>query len=411
MTRSNPFFAASVHPLENELLLVCTRVWQEVDVSRLSRILNKSGIDWDYVLETARRQRVLPLVAQTLRKHGADHIPESKMQRFDQLFRSYAARSLQLTATLTTLLAKFESEGVIAVSFKGPLLGQELYGDVTLRQFDDLDIVVSPQDVFRVKAFLEEQGFHTSFQIHRSLEKLVLETEYSLTCYNAAVGVSADLHWKLLGRYLGGRFDLTTVGETRWIELEGRPVRGLSKDATLIYLCAHGAKHVWPYLESVYAVARLVQLYPDIDWRRVHETAQRLGCLRMLHLGLKLADELFDIHPSPLKPCTFEDDPTTIQLAEKIIPSLFNKLDDGTGSDFSIFHFRVRDRLADTLRYALRLIFRPSRVDWRRFSRGGANFVAPYLLRPLRLVVNCRAAKIAAGMDHSRQGHRKLRDR
>ncbi len=145
-------------------MLVCTRVWQEVDVSRLGHILSQGDIDWDYVVVAARRQGVLPLVAQALRKHGAGQIPESKMKRFDELFRSNAVQALRLTAALAGLLKQFESEGIAAVSFKGPLLGQELYGDVTLRQFDDLDIIVTPQDLFRAITLFEHHGFHLPSQ-------------------------------------------------------------------------------------------------------------------------------------------------------------------------------------------------------------------------------------------------------
>ncbi len=190
-----------------------------------------------------------------------------------------------------------------------------------------------------------------------------------------------DLHWKLLGRYLGKRFDLETAGEMTWVELEGRPVRGFSAETTLIYLCAHGAKHLWPQLESVYAVARLVQLHRKMDWRWVDQTARRLGCRRMLHLGLYLAGELFGVYPPATKKGAFEADAVTIRLAEKIIPSLFDEPNifqpNGIHPDFSSFHFRVRDRFADAMRHLLRLVFTPSKEDWHRFSLGGPGFGCP----------------------------------
>jgi len=40
------------------------------------------------------------------------------------------------------ILRLFRSEGIVALPYKGPVLAAQAYGDVLLRQFDDVDIIV-----------------------------------------------------------------------------------------------------------------------------------------------------------------------------------------------------------------------------------------------------------------------------
>ena len=68
--------------------------------------------------------------------------------------RTNSTRNLVLTAELLRLFNLFDQAEIPAISFKGPVLTQLLYGDFSLREFSDLDIVVREADVSKAEDIL-----------------------------------------------------------------------------------------------------------------------------------------------------------------------------------------------------------------------------------------------------------------
>ncbi len=74
-------------------------------------------------------------------------------------FQRVSALNILLTHELQKLLALFADNDVRAVPYKGPALALQLYGNVALRQFSDLDILVHPRDVLRARDLLLAEGY------------------------------------------------------------------------------------------------------------------------------------------------------------------------------------------------------------------------------------------------------------
>ncbi|MCK4389505.1 MAG: nucleotidyltransferase family protein [Desulfobacterales bacterium] len=58
------------------------------------------------------------------------------------------------TEKLLNLPNLFEAHGIPALPFKGPVLAQTVYGDLSRRQFVDLDILVQRRNVLKAKDLL-----------------------------------------------------------------------------------------------------------------------------------------------------------------------------------------------------------------------------------------------------------------
>ena len=95
---------------------------------------------------------------------------------FDALrtrYRDNARKTLWFTRELFRILGHLESAGIKTLAYKGPVLAKTLYGDVTERQYSDLDILIRPEDVPRAKAALLALG-HTCGPESASEEELSL---------------------------------------------------------------------------------------------------------------------------------------------------------------------------------------------------------------------------------------------
>ncbi|GAG91885.1 unnamed protein product, partial [marine sediment metagenome] len=84
----------------------------------------------------------MPLLYQSLKKTCPEAVPDDTLEQLRAYFLTNAKRNLFLTGKLLRLLELLKDNGILAVPFKGPVLAESVYGDLSLRQFADLDILV-----------------------------------------------------------------------------------------------------------------------------------------------------------------------------------------------------------------------------------------------------------------------------
>ena len=138
-----------------ELLLACARL--DADrAARVAAIAAAREVDWDALVRLARPHGMLPLVADALGEAGV--APPAVRAALERALRDNLRRNVFLTAELFKLLALLEARGVPAVPYKGPALAALLYGNVGLRQFGDLDVLVRARDLGRAKELLLASG-------------------------------------------------------------------------------------------------------------------------------------------------------------------------------------------------------------------------------------------------------------
>ena len=61
----------------------------------------------------------------------------------------------------------FEKYDIQALAFKGPTLAQNAYGDITLRQFGDLDILIRKKDRSRMVSILLNEQYIPEINLKR----------------------------------------------------------------------------------------------------------------------------------------------------------------------------------------------------------------------------------------------------
>jgi len=124
---------------EHELLLRCARTRESTP--RI-RELAAGVIDWDYLCLLARRHSVVPLLYLQLSRHASDLVPAAHLATLKRQYQENSARNTILTAELCRLVELFRASGIEAIPYKGPALAVVAYGNLTLRRFVDLDVIV-----------------------------------------------------------------------------------------------------------------------------------------------------------------------------------------------------------------------------------------------------------------------------
>jgi len=382
--------------IEFQLLLACARPAREKgEKARLEALLREER-DWEKLLQCAEHHGVAPLLHRRLVEEGGTPIPPQFREALERAFRENAVKNLYLTAELLRLLAIFADHGVPVLPYKGPTLAQALYGDVAMRQFSDLDLLVRADDVPRAPEVLRAAGYHPDPPLP-ARQKAYVAYASELMFRSPARRVLVELQWQIAPRYFSVPFDTASFWEKPLsVPLQGRMVPTLSAENLLLVLCAHGSKHQWQSLGWVCDVAELLQFSAGMDWTLVLDTARRLGAERLLLLGLHLAQSLLGAPlPTAVEPA-MDSDPAVRELTGQVERHFASSPEHELRPASHWFCLRCREHWRDRLRYVFRLALTPTYGDWAWIALPRALSPLYFILRPFRL----------AGQSWSRLRHR-----
>jgi len=150
-----------VYPLipEVELLLCCARTKIDNVLSERIRELLHKKLNWEYLFQIARMNGVVPLLYKGIKETYPRVVSSDNLKLFQNSFIANAKHNLFLTSKLLRLLELLKKYSIFAVPLKGPVLTESIYGDLSFRSFDDLDILVYEHDALKAYNLLVSQGY------------------------------------------------------------------------------------------------------------------------------------------------------------------------------------------------------------------------------------------------------------
>ncbi len=352
------------------------------------RELVRRDPDWDVLCESACGHGVLPLLYTRLSDFGGSSVPPGDMARMKDIYSANTRRNLFLGAELLKVLTSLDAQGIVAIPIKGPLLAEAIYGDIALRMFSDLDILVRRDDILRARELLFARGFRPTHAFTRRQEKAHLARTCEFTLETRDGSYQLDVHWRFAADYLAAPLDAEGAFRRR-VEgrLLGRPVVSLADEDTLLFLCLHGTFHVWSKLGLICDVARFLEIRSRIDWPALMERAAAAGLRRALLVGLTLAQDFFDAPVPPEVSEAAARDRPVAALRPWVRARIFQwgGRQDARMIDSAMFQMRSKERPADKVRYCLIRSFLPTIEDWKRFPLPDSLYFLYFLLRPVRL--------------------------
>ena len=379
---------------EIEVLLGLVRAELTPDrIERISALVESGAVDWTFILHLAEKHRVWPVLYTNIKKAELQSFLSEDVQKvLSHQYLTIVGNNLRLCQKLTKILALFESRGIPAVPFKGPLLAQTLYEDEAMRCYADLDILVPEKRATQARDALLDAGFSPHVQ-GLSGKRFGQVLKHGRECHflHPSGTVAIDLHWQL-GVPVRRPFDYDFCSERlQVIPWQDMNISSLSVEDTLLHLCVNGAHDQWCDLENVLSVAEIIEQYQRIDWCLVQTLAERLHCKRMLFLGLFLARDVFDAALPPDIVDKIDIDRAVEKLVRKNYRHLFREASSenniGTRVGRLPYYLAVREHAVDKLVYLLRRIFIPTQKDWenRYLNPRWAGFY--FLTRPIDLAV------------------------
>jgi hypothetical protein len=178
------------HTHENELLLSVAR--RDVDHTLVRRQL-----DWDYVVATSRAHGLLPLLQKDI---GTSELPGHILSCLKREAVANSQSMLHLAGKQLRVYKLFKEHGIPVAIFKGALLAQMAYGEMSLRQAGDIDMLIHGRDFAQARLLLESLGYEMTPRLTSAQLSSHLSNHCEIQFMRDEWFTVIDLHWDLAPR-------------------------------------------------------------------------------------------------------------------------------------------------------------------------------------------------------------------
>ncbi|HDX9609937.1 TPA: nucleotidyltransferase family protein [Bacillus toyonensis] len=238
-----------------------------------------SDIDWELFLEQAVHHRVYPVIYQKLKQVDEELIPSHIVQSLNRKYKKNTFQMLYLSAEMERINKICNENEIRMIFLKGPVLSQDLYGDISLRTSCDLDVLIPIQNLEKVEMLLLEQGYVKDDYIQTILNDWKWR-HHHITFFHPTKQIKLEIHWRLNpgpGKEPG--FE-ELWKRKRKSTLTSNSVYMLGKEDLFLFLVSHGARHGWSRSRWLVDIKKIVN--QDLNWREIHKL---MRTYQMLHLG------------------------------------------------------------------------------------------------------------------------------
>jgi hypothetical protein len=372
---------------EIELLLACARARLNPEESERVRRLAKGEVDWLALLRLALRQGLMPILYSQLSEICPDGVPVDFMAHLKDHYLLNAARNLKLADELCRIHDLLVEKGIHAIPYKGPILARAVYGEMSQRQFSDLDLMVRPSEMKPVAELLLAEGYEQQWQLTPRQERAYLRSDCE-RLFSRDGQIFIDVHWATVRNYFPLKLALERYrARLQPVSIESCVMGSFAPPDLLIILCVHASKDLWARLVWVCDIAELLRANPSLDWESVLKECFETKTNRMLLLGLSLAHHLLGASLPALILRIILTDETILSLTGKIKSKLYSE---ETGTDDSLaefgFYFRLMEGSVSRLNFTTRYWLTTNPADWDYLKLPDKLFFLYPLLRGWRLL-------------------------
>src|SRR5688572_3375634 len=258
-----PAFPVKADHNSREMILCIARRELDADGRAKVRRLARQEINWDYLFATASAHGLLPLLHKDLTSAAADIVPVHFLSRLKRESVANSQTVLHLVGKQLKIYKLFKEHGIPVAIFKGPLLAQMAYGEISLRQAGDIDLLISRQHFDHARLLLESLGYQMCPELTAPQLASHLKNHCEIPFMRDEWFTVVDLHWELAPRSFVFRVKADEVmSRLQSVSLAGTTVETFSAEDSVLYQSMHGAKHLWRRLEWITSLAETVRTTP-----------------------------------------------------------------------------------------------------------------------------------------------------
>ena len=257
------------------------------------------GWDWQRFAEACDHHQVAPFVYCRLNRLPPGAVPPELLAHLRRRFYRISSGNYLLANYVVDWTQRLEAAQIPVLVYKGPAAALTAYGDLALREYLDLDLLIRPEHLTGAHEVLARIGFRIPPGPGSEPDSPRRRREFHHDGFLAPDQSHVlELHWQLGGNLWQsfgpdtGRF----WERTEIVQLPRGRVATMCREDLFLALCFHGAKHRWWCLKWLLDVAEMLRTAEGWDWGRIEEMlADRPGARASASLGVLLARELLGV--------------------------------------------------------------------------------------------------------------------
>ena len=343
-------------------------------------------VDWDFLIRFSSFHCLNSILFKALESLQSDVVPSEKLYILDNYHRSNTMRCGLLFDRLRDVFDLLSSHGIEPLTFKGPVMACELYGDKAFREYSDIDILVHPGSLRKAMDLISSNGYNPDIDMPDSYRGVYEKYGYYYSYFAEKDNTILDLHWRLLPSYLSFSPDTDYVmSQSRQVTVDDYSFLTINPELMIVYLAIHGAKHSWVQLNWLLDLA-LMAGKEGVVWDEVIDISERYNCRRMLFAGLLLASSVFG--PGIPGDIIFraESDADAVRLREDALSILFPRKGGFRHRlDIGLYFYGSMESNSDRAKFFHDTVLKPTLLEWESVKLPPALYFLYYVVRPLRL--------------------------
>nr|WP_228711713.1 nucleotidyltransferase family protein [Arcobacter arenosus] len=340
--------------------------------------------DWNKFINLSYSHGVFPLVYHTL-KEFQDQIPIQVLAKLKSINLDIAKQNMLMTSELIKVMKLLEENYINAIAFKGPILSQMAYGDITLRQYVDLDILIDEKDLENSISLLNKNNYITDLSMDMLKNKICFKTLKDITMIGKFNGVNIEIHWKLFeDKYNNEKNNI--LHKKTFINF--KEILTLSNELNIVYLCLHGSKHMWERIEWIIDIDKICKSQ-TINWNKLIELINLSNMKKSIYLGFYLSYTYFNTE-FPKEIISSFQEYNLKNLEIKVINNInyFTSNSNSLYSTRQLMNFQkdLYDSRLDSIYFIFNTLFKISTEDCLSFNLNKKLSFLLIILKPFRLI-------------------------
>lgn len=276
-------------------------------------------VDWKVIHNTAEKQKVCPLIYESVCKLGREFLPEPNLKELWEKESIGCAYFFALQIEqIRNVLKTAEKNKLDMIVLKGTLL-REFYPVPELRTMNDCDVIIKKEDNKKAKKVFTDCGYSIKREDERTIE------------FEKKDALKFEVFYSVFSRLRPDKdFD-----KDLWKDAEnfmGEHILKPSPDKFFVHTIAHLAKHFITRGAGIRNLADIVLLAEktDVNWQNVLSDIKKLHLEKFFFGIMKVAEKYFGL--KLMFDCPDVDEITVEETAEFMLSNGVYGLTDNTFS-------------------------------------------------------------------------------
>lgn len=251
-------------------------------------------IDWNLFLNIVEQHRIYPIVCHNLKKIKNCETMIPVLRKLEPLSKAHAFQSLKLSSDLISVVKLLENNQIRAISLKGPLLAQSIFGNIALRTSRDLDFLIDIDDLDKTIDLFVADGYrieHFNGDLTAKKKHYLIKINHHFAFVKN--GLTVEIHWNF--HFLGYRCRFADLyNQSRIAKISGNEIHVLEQEDEFLYLVFHGSKHGWHRLKWLADIAEIIKKN-QLDWQSLLLKCRQYDILHIFGQTMILVHHFYGI--------------------------------------------------------------------------------------------------------------------